>query len=603
MSKLFWNSLLVSPVILGATLAASVQASDFDSKKLDATSPAFDSTEVAQVQENNKLLDQIEQYGSEGQVNTKDQVTSVNQLRDVEPTAWAFEALRSLVERYGCIVGYPDRTFRGNRAMTRWEFAAGLNACLNTMERLIQDGVAVLREDIDKLKRLMDEFQAELAALGARVDNLESRVSFLEEHQFSTTTKLSGEVIIALTDSFGNNRGSTQAAVQDRVRLTFNSSFTGKDRLATRIAAGSAIPFGINPLGTATTQDGDSLGVRFNELQSPTLRQTFNQAPSTNNSVYVDWLAYYAPIDFGIVKTNVYVAGWGGIWNDFVPTNSPYFNDFGGGNGALSNFASQNPIYDIGYGSGGGVGISLGEYGFLGSTGLYFGYLSPTANNPTQGNGFTNGDYAALVQLNANLFNVLSVGLTYVNSYLGADTPIFQNNSGTSLANLSKSNLTQAYNTGTIPGGGSPTGQTLQNGTPVFNFNQKVVNAYGVSAAMNLGFATISGYGSYASVTLLGVDSAEVWTYGGGIAFPDFFKEGSVLGIFAGVQPYIGGVPTSVTGVKFNNANPVHVEAFYKYQLTDNISVTPGVIWLSQPEQLKSSGNEWIGTLRTTFTF
>jgi len=68
------------------------------------------------------------------------------------------------VERYGCIVGYPDRTFRGNRATTRWEFAAGLNACLNVMERLIQDGVGVLREDIDKLKRLVQEFETELAA-------------------------------------------------------------------------------------------------------------------------------------------------------------------------------------------------------------------------------------------------------------------------------------------------------------------------------------------------------------------------------------------------------------------------------------------------------
>ncbi|HBB32401.1 MAG TPA: hypothetical protein DC064_11540, partial [Cyanobacteria bacterium UBA9273] len=44
------------------------------------------------------------------------------------PGDWAYEALRSLVERYGCIAGYPDGTFRGNRAMTRYEFAAGLNA-------------------------------------------------------------------------------------------------------------------------------------------------------------------------------------------------------------------------------------------------------------------------------------------------------------------------------------------------------------------------------------------------------------------------------------------------------------------------------------------
>ncbi|MCG9889495.1 MAG: iron uptake porin, partial [Thermosynechococcaceae cyanobacterium MS004] len=63
--------------------------------------------------------------------NAIDQVTSVSQLSDVQPTDWAFQALQSLVERYGCIAGYPDGTFRGNRAATRYELAAALNACLD----------------------------------------------------------------------------------------------------------------------------------------------------------------------------------------------------------------------------------------------------------------------------------------------------------------------------------------------------------------------------------------------------------------------------------------------------------------------------------------
>lgn len=62
--------------------------------------------------------------------NAMAQVTSVSQLSDVQPTDWAFQALQSLVERYGVIAGYPDSTFRGNRALTRYEFAAGLNAPL-----------------------------------------------------------------------------------------------------------------------------------------------------------------------------------------------------------------------------------------------------------------------------------------------------------------------------------------------------------------------------------------------------------------------------------------------------------------------------------------
>ncbi|HAA28121.1 MAG TPA: hypothetical protein DCE56_11165, partial [Cyanobacteria bacterium UBA8553] len=66
------------------------------------------------------IVQQIEQY-SNNSIEAEDplaQVTSVSQLTDVDPTHWAFQALQSLVERYGCIEGYPDRTYRGNRALT-----------------------------------------------------------------------------------------------------------------------------------------------------------------------------------------------------------------------------------------------------------------------------------------------------------------------------------------------------------------------------------------------------------------------------------------------------------------------------------------------------
>ena len=64
------------------------------------------------------------------------QVTSVSQLRDIQPIDWAFQALQSLVERYGCVSGYPDKTFRGNRALTRYEFAAELTTLRGRTDRL-----------------------------------------------------------------------------------------------------------------------------------------------------------------------------------------------------------------------------------------------------------------------------------------------------------------------------------------------------------------------------------------------------------------------------------------------------------------------------------
>lgn len=137
-----------------------------------------------------------------------EQVTSVSQLSDVQPGDWAFEALRSLVERYGCIAGYPDGTFRGNRALSRYEFAAGLNACLNQVERLISANVSdfVRKPDLVTLQRLQEEFKVELASLGTRVDKLEGRVATLENNQFSTTTKLIGQVEFGLTRAFGDKK-------------------------------------------------------------------------------------------------------------------------------------------------------------------------------------------------------------------------------------------------------------------------------------------------------------------------------------------------------------------------------------------------------------
>ena len=128
------------------------------------------------------------------------QVTSVSQLKDVQPTDWAFQALQSLVERYGALAGYPDRTFRGNRAMTRYEFAAALNAALDRINELISTGKdnLVSREDLATLQRLQQEFTIELATLRGRVDALEARTAELEATQFSTTTKLTGQAIFAV---------------------------------------------------------------------------------------------------------------------------------------------------------------------------------------------------------------------------------------------------------------------------------------------------------------------------------------------------------------------------------------------------------------------
>ncbi|MBM5801524.1 MAG: S-layer homology domain-containing protein, partial [Cyanobacteria bacterium K_DeepCast_35m_m2_023] len=104
-------------------------------------------------------LDGVNKYA------TGEQVTSISQLSDVKPTDWAYQALSNLIERYGCVAGYPGGTYKGQRAMTRFEAAALLNACLDRVS-----------EVTDELKKLMAEFEKELAVQKGRVDGLEAKV-------------------------------------------------------------------------------------------------------------------------------------------------------------------------------------------------------------------------------------------------------------------------------------------------------------------------------------------------------------------------------------------------------------------------------------------
>ncbi|MFN9858990.1 MAG: iron uptake porin, partial [Pseudanabaena sp.] len=213
-------------------------------------------------------------------------VTSVSQLSDVKPTDWAFTALQSLVERYGCIAGYPDRTFRGKQATTRYEFAAGLNACLDKINEIISAGLAdkVSKEDLATLQKLQEEFAAELATLRGRVDALDAKVTKLEAQQFSTTTKLSGLAFFNVTGATAGNvqaqtstgetvtRTAPNTTFSGLVWLTLNTSFTGKDSLITQLAVGNG-----NSPANQYVSDGffNSTGVPFTDQTAGATANTF----------------------------------------------------------------------------------------------------------------------------------------------------------------------------------------------------------------------------------------------------------------------------------------------------------------------------------------
>ena len=520
------------------------------------------------------VLEQINQYSNDSGASSLDQVTNVSQLRDVSPNDWAFEALRSLVERYGCIAGYPDGTFRGNRAMSRYEFAAGLNACLQQIERLIttsQEGL-VTKEDLAKIQRLVEEFGSELATLRGRVDALEARTRELEVTQFSTTTKLNAAVIFALAGvASGQNALGDDidrvTAFGDRVRLNFDTSFTGKDLLRTRLQALNLNSFS----GSSTfTPEGD---LRFAD-------ETFGTG--SNNDVGIDALLYQFPIG---EKTTVVIEANAGAPDDFANTVNPYI-DGDGDSGALSNFGTRNPIYGLVAGT--GIGL---RHEFSDSLELSLGYLASDAANPGEDTGLFKGPYGALAQLTFKPIDKLTLGLTYIHSYNSDLT-----------AGSNRANLRSALSDNPAVLSIFPDGVDL----PVSS------NSYGLQASWQLNPKfVLGGWAGYtATRTLSTLDGTidrgdlSIWNWAVTLALPDLGKEGSVAGIIVGMEPKVTSVSNSLKDeIGEDEDTSLHIEAFYQFKVSDNIAITPGIIWLTAPDHNADNDDIVIGTIRTTFTF
>ncbi|MFB2877336.1 iron uptake porin [Floridanema aerugineum] len=556
MNRLLGNALPLSiAVLMNGWLISSIS---------QAAEISEDANSLEQIVQYSESLNSASETGEDS--DSSEQVTSVSQLRDVQPTDWAFQALQSLVERYGCIEGYPDRTYRGNRAMTRYEFAAGLNSCLDRIQELIAalpQGVS--KEDLDRLRKLQEEFTSELANLRGRVDALEARVNKVEAQQFSTTTKLGVEVITYISDAFGERADDVnQTTLGYRTRIDFNTSFTGKDRLRTRLQATNlrlintgAIYGGVfGPPETA----GETGETRF--------------VPSTlsgNNNVTINQLQYRFPIGDRLK-----------IFIDAASTDPTYVTDtiipfIDTATGALTNFGQVNPVY-FPIGNQAGVGANVLITKGLSLDFAYFGE-SGTPNLPGNKQGWFNGGYSAWAQL-TYLGERLKFGLLYLNSYspeFGVDT-------------LAGSNAAKVIGAGPVVG-----------------------NSYGFQAnyRFSKGFE-LGGWVGYTAARALDVKGdAEVLNYAATFAFPDLLKKGNYGGIVFGMQPKLISTSNAALaaaiglpeGRRSDRDTGFHIEAFYRIQLNDYISITPGFLWLTAPNHDARNPDAVIAVIRTAFVF
>ncbi|NJK37375.1 MAG: iron uptake porin [Oscillatoriales cyanobacterium SM2_3_0] len=519
-------------------------------------------------------LNQLQRYSQEGRGKSRQsQVTSVSQLSDVQPTDWAFQALQSLVERYGCVAGYPDGTFKGNRSLSRYEFAAGVNACLERIQELLNENIEgrLTQNELIALQRLQNEFAAELVLLRGQVSNLEDRTETLVAQQFSTTTKLQGEAIFALTDDLAESQSdANQTVFQSRVRLDLNTSFSGEDLLLTRLQVGNA-----NTANLGVTQEAT---------------QTFNVRGDSDTEFKLERLMYQFPLGDQLYLT---FGATGVTWDDFVPTLNPYLEDYDGGQGTLSAFGQRNPIYRLGGGTGIGLNYSFDNLG-LGTTSLSVGYLASGAADSNDGQGLFNGDYSMLAQITVAPLDNLQLAFTYNHAYFtpgnfGFDSGAFADpNALNGFTGTGTANSLLGLTEGLSPG---------RQATAV------VSNSYGIQVAWQIDPKFIlSAWGGYTAARAIGVGDGQIWNYALNFGFPDLFKAGSLGGIVIGREPYLEDFDTDLVG-DFPQDSSWHFELFYRYQATDYMAITPGLIWITNPNQNSNNHDLVIGTIRTTFRF
>lgn len=522
-------------------VAATAIAQSLDSAPI-GTPTTVD--EVVQETENNSASDLMSQ------------MTSVSQLSDVQPTDWAFQALQSLVERYGCIAGYPDGTFRGNRALTRYEFAAGLNACLDQVRSQIGAKTVdyITKEDLEILQRLQEEFAAELAALRGRVDLLEARTAELEANRFTkSTTIFGGEAIFALSQGWGGGppgAGKSNLVFTNSVRLQTVTTFTGKDRLRIEL------------------QSGNFAGRGFAE---PSALNTFTSLLSfqsdTANQIQLSAVEYRFPILNDRIVITLRPAGFN--LSSVITANSPFYDN---GRGAISRFGEANPILKIG-----DLDAGVGMDWLIGRRfRLQLAYGAKDGSNPGKGFAVGEDNWVAAGQL---LF-------------------LLGNNAQTGLTVLYGSSPNGRLNTFTGSGAADASG---------FINQRSIIGAVGGSfqwrVTPRFTFATWGGVmGAYASKTESGAAST---TFSVALGFPDLVQRGDLLGIVVGQPPSLVQYEefSASTGLPGGKDFSLHAEAFYRFNISDSVSVTPGFFLVTNPGNYGSNNTIYIGTIRTTIRF
>ena len=554
----------LDPAIYGLLVffSGAITPNTFGMPQLDA----LEKTNIANKESNLNNLATPENENS-----SLDQVTNVHQLRDISTKDWSYSALRNLVEHFDCISGYPNQTYGGDLTMSRHEFAVGLNACLTKIEYLISASEKLHQEELKTINRLRQDFAVELAEIASQVAQLESRTAFLEDVQFSPTTKLKGLVVFGLTDWF-SGAGETEPVLQNEVSLKLLSSFSGDDLLEISTTARNTITPNFD-----TPNNGIDIG-------STNEGRIFTSGG--NNNFRLGTVDYTFPLlDNDKVKSLVTVFANRRFTSGGTLFGADSLVWLGPGK-PLSPFAKRNPIYFLSGRSGILIRFKLGDKLRFGGT-----YSANPGSDPNEGGGFFDSNYFAAGQMIITPSDKTSLTFTYANTFSragqfkfsrGKQNPNSPGIIGTALANR------------------------FDNAGVFFEENIPVIaNTYGFKGFYQINpYINLGGFVTKIDARLIGRGDADIWSYAAILTLTDLFKEGNMGGLIVGVEPYLANIDARVDlDNEFKNDTSLHIEAYYRYRLNKNISLTPGIVWITAPNQDADNEDLLVGSIKTFFSF
>jgi len=463
-----------------------------------------------------------------------EQVSSISQFSDLQPADWAYQALASLADRNGCVANFPGGSSEGNRSITRYEAAALLNSCLESVTELTND-----------VRRLMDEFGPELAVLKGRVDGLEARVGEFEAGQFSTTTKLNGYAIFSLGGLSYNDRDDVSSpkdatTMNYTYQLNLNTSFTGKDLLYTRIKTGN-----YSDSAFASTSDGTYL----------------NWANSNDDTLKVDKIWYQFPVGDNIkmwigakIENYYMLASAPSIYNPILKSLKL------GGNGA---------IYGASTGQGFGAAWTQSvddrsQPRFAVSTNYTASGSSGEGADPETGGILTDG----------------SKGIFLTKVEYGS--PRWQ--------------VSAAYTHKTKRGATKPGFGTVAGRTWTGEMDGVGLRAYWKPESTGAIPSVSVGYDIASIDAAASGDTEETAAWMVGLTWKDAFIDGNSAGFAFGANQY----STEKKGGGDTDDENTVMEAWYTFQVSDNVSVTPALFVLTDPKGDDTKGDDVLGALVTT---